>query len=219
MNRRCLLAAMALGAGWFPAAAQDYNKLTFNVGGGPTVPLNPTANFAGVGGNFSAGAGLNFNRKNSAGLEFLWAGLPRNIRLDLAQGPIASVNLYSIAANYRYHIDSLGGSRFGAYFTGGGGWYYRVISLNQTAAAGPGGTSCLPIYHWWGFSCDASGLLIPQSVASRNESAGGVNGGIGFTVRFGDAGLKFYAESRYHYAWHSRVRTTFVPVTFGLRFN
>jgi hypothetical protein len=214
-----LLAVIALGAGCIPAIAQDYSKLTFNIGGGPTVPLNPSANYAGVGGNFTAGAGLNFNRKNSLGLEFLWTGLPRNVDLTPALSPIAHVNLYSIAANYRHHIDSLGGSRFGAYITGGGGWYYRVSSVDSTVLPVPAGTPCIPIYNWWGFSCDPSGLLILGSIASRNNSAGGVNAGIGLTARFGDAGLKVYVESRYHYAWNNRVPTTFIPVTFGIRFN
>jgi hypothetical protein len=52
----------------------------------------------------------------------------------------------------------------------------------------------------------------------RNER-GGLNGGVGFTVRLGDKGWKFYTESRYHYAFHPRIPNTLVLVTFGIAYN
>jgi hypothetical protein len=55
--------------------------------------------------------------------------------------------------------------------------------------------------------------------ASRGPSAGGVNAGLGFTVRISDPGWRIFVEPRYCYAFHQRFPTTLIPVTFGIRFN
>ena len=47
----------------------------------------------------------------------------------------------------------------------------------------------------------------------------GLSGNFAAGARITDRGWKFYVESRYNYAWHNRIPTTFVPVTFGFRFN
>jgi hypothetical protein len=46
-----------------------------------------------------------------------------------------------------------------------------------------------------------------------------INAGVGMTIRLTYKGWKFYVESRYNYAWQSRIPTTFIPVTLGFRFN
>jgi len=76
----------------------------------------------------------------------------------------------------------------------------------------------LPIYNWWGYDCSTGGVVSEQ-IASKGASAGGLNGGGGFTIRLSDTGWKFYVESRYNYAFSNRIPTTFVPVVFGLRYN
>ena len=45
------------------------------------------------------------------------------------------------------------------------------------------------------------GLVYTATVAAKGTSAGGFNGGVGFTIRLGEQGWKFYVESRYHYAF------------------
>jgi len=99
----------------------------------------------------------------------------------------------------------------------GGGWYYRH-SRNDKDYVVPTATPCQPIYSWWGYACD-SGYVSTATIASRGLSAPGVNGGPGFTIRLGDSSVKFYVESRYHYAWHENVHTAVLPVTFGFRLN
>jgi hypothetical protein len=76
----------------------------------------------------------------------------------------------------------------------------------------------LPIYYWWGYGCSTGGVVSEQ-IASKGASAGGFNGGGGFTIRLSDTGWKFYVESRYNYAFSNRIPTTFVPVVFGFRYN
>ena len=99
----------------------------------------------------------------------------------------------------------------------GGGWYYRFASIDKTYTVLPG-TPCLPIYDLVGLWM-RYGFTVTETIASKGNSAGGVNAGVGFTIRLSDKGWKFYVESRYHYAWSNRIPTTFVPVTFGFRFN
>jgi hypothetical protein len=199
--------------------AQEYDKLNFNVGAGVSAPVNPTAAFAGVSANFVAGAGYNLNKKNSLIGEFMWSGLPPNFFvLHPVGAPSGHINLYTLTGNYRYHIDRVRGGAFGVYTIAGGGWYYRYSSIDKNYVVPPS-AACLPVYTWWGYACDPNGGVYSEKVAYKGNSAGGLNGGVGFTLAFGDSGWKFYLESRYHYAFSDRVVTTLVPVTFGIRLN
>jgi hypothetical protein len=210
-----LLAAAAV----LPVCADDFSKGNFNIGGGVSTPLNPTANYAGVSGNFVAGGGYNLDKHNAIIGEFMWNGLPPSIRLfHPINGLTGSVNLYSITANYRFQVERIRKSHFGAYVIGGGGWYYRYASVDKNFVVPPN-TVCQPIYTWWGFACDSNGYVYSAQIAWKGQSAGGVNAGTGFTIKLSDTGWKFYVESRYHYAWHNRIPSTVVPVTFGLRYN
>jgi hypothetical protein len=200
------------------ASAQDFTKINFNIGGGPSAPLNPTGQYAGVSGNFVTGAGYNVDRRNSISGEFMWSGLPPNLFiLHPFNAPFGNINLYTLTANYRYHHDRLRGSPFGAYMIFGGGWYYRRTTVDKNFVVPPA-TPCLPIYAWWGYACD-SGTVFTETVAFKGSSAGGVNAGAGFTISFGDSNWKFYMEGRYHYAWNPNIPSTLVPVTFGIRYN
>jgi Outer membrane protein beta-barrel domain len=208
-----------LGLCMVPLHADDFSKLNFNIGGGVTTPLNPTALYTGISGNFVAGAGYNIDKKDSIIGEFMWSGMPPNLSiLHPVNAPFGSINLYTLTANYRHSFNKIGGSHFGAYVIAGGGWYYRYASVDKNYVVPPG-TTCQPIYTWWGYGCDTSGFVYTATVAYKGTSAGGVNGGAGFTIRLSDSGWKFYVESRYHYAWSPFVATTQIPVTFGFRFN
>jgi hypothetical protein len=205
----------------FPVRAQDseLQLLNFTVGGGLSVPLNPTARFLGVNGNAETGMGANFNKYNSIEGDFMWSGLSPTVNLVLPDSrPLGSVNLYTVTGNYRFHIDSLAGSAFGVYIIGGGGWYYRHTSIDKKYFVPPL-TVCQPIYNWWGFACDSNGFVQTATIISRGTSAGGLDTGVGFTIKLPPPGWKFFIESRYNYAWSNFIPTTLVPVTFGFRFN
>lgn len=220
MSKRSLIGLGLLSLIWsLPLGAQMYPRLNFNMGGGISTPLNPTGQYAGVSGNFVAGAGYNMHKHNSIVGEFMWSGLPPNLFvLHPVDVPFGSVNLYTMTANYRYHADSIAGSRFGLYAIAGGGWYYRHASVDKNFIVPPA-TVCRPSFDWWGYACDSSGFVYTATVAFKGNSAGGMNGGAGFTLRFGDTGWKFYVEGRYHYAFSNRIPTTLAPVTFGIRYN
>jgi hypothetical protein len=200
-------------------AQDDLELLNFNVGGGLTVPLNPTARYVGVNGNGTIGAGANFNKKNSIEGDFMWNGLsPATSLVHPLSTPTGSINVFSVTGEYRFHRDGIADSPFGFYVMGGGGWYYRQTNIDKRYVVPPL-TVCQPIYNWWGLSCNSGGFVSSVTVASHGSSAGGINAGAGFTVKVGDLGWKFFVESRYNYAWSNFIPTTFVPVTFGFRFN
>jgi hypothetical protein len=202
-----------------PLQAQEYQKLTLNVGGGLSTPLNPTGAYAGMSGNFVFGAGYNINKRNAVIGEFLWSGLPSNLFvLQPVEAPFSQINLYSLTVNYRHQIDRIKGSPFGLYAIGGGGWYNRYVSVDKNYNVAPA-TACAPAYYWWGYGCDPNGYVYTHELASKGNSAAGLNGGVGFTIRFADSNLRFFTEARYHYAFSERIPTTLIPVTFGIRYN
>jgi hypothetical protein len=210
-----LIAALAI-----PLQAQgvpsDLTKFNFNIGGGIDTPLNPIGRFVGVSGDFQVGAGYSIDKHNSIGGEFGWTGLPSNIGIQPVLAPSTNINLYTLTANYRPHVDRIGGSALGVYAIMGGGWYYRHFTVDKNFVVPPN-TVCQPIYVWYGFGC--TGGVVSAQIFSKGSSSGGVNGGVGLTVRLGDSGWKFYMESRYHYAFTNFIHTAFVPVTLGIRFN
>ena len=234
MPTQRLVAIALLGALWtISVKAQSSSPFNLHIGGGIGVPLNSTANFAGISGTFQLGAGPNLGPHSSIVGEFMWQGLPptRNTLLPAlnalcatsvgssAPCSIASIsatnNLYALTANYMYHLD---GRRFGGYVIGGGGWYYRYAQLHNVTIAP--GTVCEPAWDWWGYTCQNGFISTSNVLATKGVSSGGVNGGVGITIRLGagDSDVKYYVEARYHYSPQGgRVSTQIVPVTMGLR--
>jgi len=218
MLKRILASIGLLSVVWIlPMQAEDNGKFNFNMGGGMGVPLNPTAQFAGVGGNFVTGAGYNLSRNSAIIGQFMWFGLPPSVAVkQQLQGIGASANAYSITANYRYSGGF--GHTFGYYLIGGGGWYYRNASVSQTIPLPPTPVVCQPVWDWYGFSCIGGAVDFTRSIGSGTSSIGG-NGGLGFTIRVKDTGWKFYLESRYHYAASRLISTQMQPITFGFSYH
>jgi len=216
--RIAVLASLLATAAVATASAEDYRRLVFNVGGGVSNPLGPTSRWAGVSSNINTGVGYAFNDHSSVIGEFMWSGMPPNSPLERdVNGPLARINLFTLTANYRYKIDKLGSRRFGVYVIGGGGWYYRYTTINGGYVVPPA-TACQPVFTWWGFTCTNAGFVDATSMTYKFLSTGGLNGGAGFTIRFGESNWKFYTETRYHYAFH-RIPTSMLLVTAGFRFN
>jgi hypothetical protein len=211
----CLIGAVYI----IPMQAQSQDeegKLNISVGGGLSVPLNPTANYAGVGGNFIGGGGYNLDQHNSIVGQFQWAGLPTSI-LSPALLAIAQINgfsskasIYSMTADYKYRRDF--GKTFGYYLIAGGGWYYRHASVSKSTFI-PTTTVCQPVWYWYGYTC-SDGYVNTIGAATGTSSFGG-NGGVGLTIRVKDTGWKFFIESRYNYAATRLIATQVAPVTFG----
>jgi hypothetical protein len=55
-------------------------------------------------------------------------------------------------------------------------------------------------------------------MGSAGSNAFGVNGGVGFTKRVGEAPYRLYVEGRYHYAPNKGISTKLATVTVGIRY-
>jgi len=242
MSNRILIPIGVLAAAMIPiqVRAQDPNEpgsFSFSMGGGFSVPVNPTARFAGVGGDFITGGGYNIDKHSSIVGQFMWAGLPPtalppsiSVITQLA-GFHSSVNLYSLTADYKY--SGAFSPAIGYYFVGGGGWYHRRVSVSKNTIAItnsdgsstivpsipliPKGTVCAPIWSWYGFTC-TNGFVNTIGFGIGTSSFGG-NGGVGLTFRIKDTPWKLFIESRYNYAASRAVATHVVPVTIGFEYQ
>jgi hypothetical protein len=199
----------------------DEPKGNVNLGMPLSAPLNPTAQYIHLGLGLTVGAGYNFTRRHAVIGEFMWNSLfPTNglltpIRVALQNPNLhAGGNVLAFTGNYRYELR---GRALGTYLIVGGGWYYRNSHLSQKITTGSSVT-CTPTWLWFGFACENGTVTANQTLASSSSSAMGVNGGIGFTARVGDAPYRVYVESRYLYAPNKSVNTQLVTVTVGIRY-
>jgi len=220
------------------------NKYTFLVGGGFTLPTGITRNDlktnfnlqGGVGRNFSNNVGLiaqfdfaNFGIQNST-LNTLLATYNSIGAVDQNGNPFSqlggSSHVWSLTINPIYYISQSDSS--GIYVVGGFGYYHKTANFTIPAV----GTYCDPYY-----GCDQ--YQANQSVDKYTSNAFGVNAGIGFTHRLSPfASQRLFVEARYVFVDNqprpyslgsttssyfnvfpqNSARTTFIPVTVGIRF-
>jgi len=223
MSKRTVFTVALLSAACIiPIQAQNEDgQLNFSMGGGLSVPLNPTANYVGFSGSFVAGGGSNIDQHNSIVGQFMWAGLTPPSALPPTLSSVAQSNglsprgnLYNTSLDYKYRSGV--GKTFGFYLIAGGGWYYRHVSISQGTSI-PNNTVCQPIWLWFGFSC-SNGFVNNGGVAA-GASSFGINGGVGLTLRIRDTPWKFFMESRYNYAATRLINTQVVPITFGFEYQ
>jgi hypothetical protein len=221
--------ALTLAAWMAPLHAQVYDeyqpddndKINSNLGITVNVPVSMTADVVNTGWGFSTGVGYNFNRRNAFVGEFMWNRVyPNSPQILPLQAALASSNLdantdvFVLSANYRFELR---GKLLGTYLIGGPGWYHRNTNLSKEVTSGIG-TTCTPVWLWWGFSCTTGIVTSNQTVGGSGASSWGFNGGIGTTIRVAEAPYRLYLESRYHYAPNANVKFQFLTVTAGIRY-
>lgn len=202
------------------AAVNDNPSFAENWGLTTSLPVKPTSRYASAGLGVDLGTGYNFDRRNALIGEFLWNYLyPTDAALQPIRVAVQSPdifghgNLYALTANYKFELR---GKLLGAYIIGGGGWYHRNTRLIKAVPVGTSIT-CDPVWIWWGYNCSSGTVITNMTVANSGLNAFGVNGGIGFTIRVGDAPYRIYVETRYHYAPTRDISTQLLAFTFGLR--
>jgi len=203
------------------AQDDDSDKINSNLGAAVSFPLSPTSKFVRTSWGLSAGAGYNFSPHHSVIGEFMWSALyPSDaslqpIRVALNDNSITGhSNLYAVTGNYRYQWE---GKQLGAYFIGGGGWYYRTLGFTGPVTSGTG-TACAPAWVWWGFSCVSGTVTANQTLGGYTSSVFGGNVGVGFTIKLAEPSYRIYIEPRYHYAPTKNVTTQLMEVTVGIRY-
>ena len=194
-----------------PVAAQNTSRFNFHLGGGFTEPTKYAVDRFDRGFNITAGGGVNLVPHFGVVGEFGYnqLGLTR-AALNAAGVPSGSGRIYSLTANPIFRFNPQG--RFDAYAIGGGGYYRRTVEF--TAPTISVVTAFDPFY----------GVFFPAAVptnavlGSFTQNKGGLNIGGGFTVRIkGDSNTKIFGETRYHHLFTTPLRTSILPVTFGLR--
>jgi len=214
MKRNTLYSALCIVAALFltlPAAAQNSNKFTFNVGGGFTEPVRDSGERLDRGFNINVGGGYNFAPAIGVIGEFGYNNLGVTSSILSAVGaPQGATRVYSLTLNPIVRFNPTG--RFDFYAIGGGGYYRRTVEFTEPTTAIVTGFD--PFF----------GVFFPVAVpantvlGSFTQNKGGWNVGAGFTIQVkGDSNAKFFAESRYHHIYTTPVRTSILPVTFGFR--
>jgi hypothetical protein len=199
----------------------DNPRVAANIGIPLGVALNPMGHYISGGWGVDAGAGYNINRRSAFIGEFMWNTLNptgavlQPVRVALQSRDITGYsNLVALTGNYRFEVRR---RRFGTYFIGGGGLYHRSAYLYLTSLV-PSGVTCDPSWVWWGYNCTPGTLITNRRQVGSSSSAFGANGGVGFTIRVGEAPYRLYVESRYHYAPTKNVNTQLVSITVGFRY-
>ena len=202
-------------------AQDDSDKINSNMGGAVSFPLRPTSNFVRTSWGLVGGTGYNFSPQHSVIGEFMWSALYPSgsslqpIRVALNDNSITGhSNLYALTGNYRYQWQ---GKLLGAYFIGGGGWYYRTLGFKRPVTSGSN-TACAPAWVWWGFTCVSGTVTANQTIGGYDSSVFGGNVGIGFTIKIADSDSRIYIEPRYHHAPTKNVTTQLMVITVGIRY-
>lgn len=220
--------------------ADGSSKYDFYVGAGFQMPVGTQFNYATTGWGFAAGGGRMFNKLAGVNLEFnydhfgmteaavhYYSGLYGDSSNTNGFG--GNVHVWSLSLQPVINLKA--GEGWGAYVTGGVGFYHKVSNFT------------LPQQQVY---CDPYYGFCQTYVASANfdhytSNAPGFDGGFGFTYKISRfANERFFAEVRYTYMLNTykpgltvanaptytgnnlfpenSQRTAYIPVKFGLRF-
>jgi hypothetical protein len=214
-----------------PARAQDDRPVRMNIGGGFTMPVSDVSERFSTGGGFNIGmiiappATPAFEMQ----VEYSYNGLSgKDATIPLFPTPFGGVAGGALIESHHamHYIDFNGilKSPSGVvrpYAIGGGGAYYRSVSLTTPDVGYT--TWCDP---YW-YVCYPTVVEVDRIIGDRSSWDPGINVGGGVTIGLGES-AQFYVESRWHYIWGPEftdgegvVRNAngqYFPVTFGFRF-
>lgn len=195
------------------AKANQYNKWSFNVGGGGSLTNGTTQKFVrGGGGVAAAGAARNYSKYFGLRLDFQFDNLPlRSSALQAAQAPGATDHVYTLALGPIINIPV--STNWGGYVVAGPAFYHRSGKLDSSTAIP--GSACNSFFQWWGH-CFNGSLPINGNFlhSSQNEFGYDFGGGITRKIR---PNMDFYAEFRYLHGKRNNITTDLRPITIGIR--
>jgi hypothetical protein len=187
-------------------------KWAFEAGGGFNAPIGNDTPFITWGGNFTVGAGRNLTRNIAALLEYQFIDSKLTGAYVAAVGtPGGHIHVWSLTIDPVLSLPTKGS--WGAYATGGGGFYRAVTSFTTPVE------QCDIFY-----GC----IVTSETLGHYSSNQGGLNFGGGFTYKiFGpDSNARLFGEARYVWVDGPKATSTtagigtigLVPVTFGVRF-
>lgn len=199
----------------YPTYESRWSKIAFEAGGGFNAPVSDATTFSTYGYNLSLGAGWNFNKILGALIEYQFVDdkIPGKT-LAAVGAPGGYTRVWSFTVDPVVNLPTTG--NFGAYVTGGGGFYRKVVTF----------TTPVPVLY-----CDYFGYCFIGSqnvvIGHFSSNQGGMNIGGGLTWKaFGpDSKAKLFAEARYLWVDSPSASATqqgtgtftTIPVTFGIR--
>jgi hypothetical protein len=224
----CLVVLMAPAV----ARAQGERPVHLNIGGGFTVPVSDVSDRFSTGGGFNIGMLIEPPATPAFGMqiEYGYNSLSgEDKQIPLSATPTGILNSTALIESHHtmHYVDFNGllkvpgDALIKPYAIGGGGMYYRTVSLTTPDVGYT--TWCDP---YW-YVCYPTAVEIDRVVGDRDSWDPGINVGGGVTVKLGQEAL-FYVESRWHYMWGpeftdadgvtQKANGQYFPVTFGFRF-
>jgi len=218
LRNRILLLFTFCGLIASASAQSNFNRFTYNFGGGLGIGRDDVASYVGNSPQAVFGAGMNFTRMFGMDAEYMYYNLDFRPSVIQSQsladqsGRMQSVSLDGIV-NVPRHL-----GKFGAYGIFGLGFYDRSVSLAHSEPLNPP-TPCQPAWRWWDLNCINGAITTQgQTISSNSRVAGGFNYGGGVTYRLNHLDhAKLYIEWRYHRAYQADGQTIVMPITVGLR--
>lgn len=211
---RIVMAASLLAGAPLAASAQD-KPITWNVGGGATLPMSDSGDRFETGFNFVGG--LRFNATETFGIQAEYGFNGHGVKSNLLNVSSfdASHQMQYIDLNLVFHTKEGDGASF--YGVLGGGYYYRKVEITQFV-----GNAVVPYCDPWLYFCYSTVVPVEQILGSRSNWKPGFDVGVGIAFK------QFYLESRYHYITGdeftlpngSTVKNSgqYLPLTIGFRF-
>jgi hypothetical protein len=215
-----------------PARAQGDRPVHFNIGGGFTVPVSDVSERFTTGGGFNIGMLIEPPATPAFGMqvEYSYNGLSgKDKNIPLYATPTSLVTGEALIEshhamhyiNFNGLLKTPGSSAVKPYAIGGGGMYYRSVSLTTPDVGYT--TWCDP---YW-YVCYPTLVEVDRVIGDRSSWDPGINVGGGVTIGLGEQAL-FYVETRWHYMWGpeftnaegtvQKANGQYFPVTFGFRF-
>ena len=178
--------AMSLLAGAPLAASAQDKPVTWNIGGGVTLPMSDTGDRFDTGYNLVGG--LRFNAGETFGVQIEYGYNSMDVKGDLLDVTDfdADHQMQSIDLNLVFH--SPDGNAAGFYALAGGGAYYRKVEITRFV-----GNVAVPICDPWLYICYTDVVPVESILGSRSSWKPGFDVGAGFTIK------QLYVEGRYHY--------------------
>jgi hypothetical protein len=229
---RLLVGAFVILVAASPARAQGDRPVHLNIGGGFTTPVSDVGERFNTGGGFNIGLVIEPPATPLLGIQIEYAYnelggedafiplLPTPVDVATGQALIESHHNMQYV-NFNGMLRMPGDALIKPYALGGGGMYYRSVSLTTPDVGFT--TWCDP---YW-YVCYPTVVEIDQVIGDRSSWDPGINLGGGVTIALGEQAL-FYVETRWHYMWGPEftdgegithnANGQYFPVTFGFRF-
>lgn len=191
------------------ANAQEYSRITADLGAGYTTPVGTAGRYLDLGWNIGAGLGYNFSSHLGAKLDLGYDSMGINGATLQAVGvPGGDVHLFHATIDPVVHLTP-SNSRLDVYVMGGGGVFHRYQEF--TAPTVLTGSAFVPFLGVFPVAIGANQVLSSYTVTKPGFD-------VGAGVAVGALGHgKLFMEAKWDRMFMNNGHTDYLPVTFGFR--